>query len=229
MAAMGEMVGAIAHQWRQPLNELGLRIQNLKFNYADKDVNEEFINKFIDKNKKTIEFMSHTIDNFSSFFRIEKQKIDFSIKEAIEETISILSALFKNNAITVKLEGEDFIIKGFKNEFKQVILNLFSNSMDAFIENKVKHPEINVYIQDDKISIKDNAGGISAKVINRVFEPYFTTKEQGKGIGIGLYMSKMIIEDNMNGIISVANSGNGAIFVIDFQTHECSDTKLANS
>lgn len=229
MVAMGEMVGAIAHQWRQPLNELGLRIQNLKFNYADKDVNEEFINKFIDKNKKTIEFMSNTIDDFSNFFHIEKQKIDFSIKEAIEETISILSALFENNVITVTLEGEDFIIKGFKNEFKQVILNLFSNSMDALIENKVKHPEINIYIQDDKISIKDNAGGISVKVINRVFEPYFTTKEQGKGTGIGLYMSKMIIEDNMNGIISVANSGNGAIFVIDFQTHECSDTKLANS
>ena len=205
LAAMGEMIGAIAHQWRQPLNELGITIQNLKYDYKDNLIDEEFISEFINKNKKTIKFMSNTIDNFRNFFRIDKEKNDFSIKEAIESTLTMQESQLKSHNIIVTIIGEDFNIHGFQNEFQQVVLNLINNSKDALTSNCIENPKINIILRTNKIEIEDNAGGIPDDVINRVFEPYFTTKDQGKGTGMGLYMSKMIIEDNMNGKLYISN------------------------
>ena len=218
MAQMGEMIGAIAHQWRQPLNELGINIQKLKYNYTSNEINENFIKEFIDKNKKTINFMSKTIDDFRSFFRVNKDKENFSIKTAIEDTIAMQSAQLSNHNIILNIIGNDFNIDSFQSEFQQVVLNLVNNAKDALIQNNVENPTINIILEDNIISIIDNAGGIPSDTINRVFEPYFTTKEQGAGTGMGLYMSKMIIEDNMNGILSVTNTNvtnqNGACFKI---------------
>jgi len=214
LVSMGEMVGAIAHQWRQPLNVLNINIQNLDDDYADGLINKEFIDDFIYKQSQTIVFMSHTIDDFRNFFRVDKIKKEFSVIEAIKETLAIQEAAFKNNNILVSIIGEDFTITSLKNEFNQVILNILSNAKDAIIEEQIEEGKITITLTPKHISILDNAGGIDEKILNRIFEPYFTTKEQGYGTGIGLYMSKMIIEQNLGGTLSAHNAKDGAIFII---------------
>ncbi len=218
LAAMGEMVGAIAHQWRQPLNSLNINIQNLDDDYVDGLIDAEFLDSFIIKQTKTMNFMSKTIDDFRNFFRIDKIKKTFSVKEAIFTTISIQSAQLNNLNISIKVLGEDFKLTTIESEFLQVILNLITNAKDALIENKTSNGKIFISLQQNIITVSDNAGGIDKKVINRIFEPYFTTKEQGKGTGMGLYMSKMIIEQTVGGTLSVANNKKGAEFKIVFNS-----------
>ncbi|MEA2099423.1 MAG: hybrid sensor histidine kinase/response regulator [Campylobacterota bacterium] len=214
LAAIGEMVGSIAHQWRQPLNALSINIQNLEDDFQDGLIDKLFVDEFMEKNRKIIDFMSSTIDDFRNFFRIDKEKIDFSILESVNDVISIQNAVIRSYNITIDIIGEDFNINGYKNEFSQVIMNLINNAKDALVEKKIKDKKIVIKIETRKIKIEDNAGGIDEKIINRVFEPYFTTKEQGKGTGMGLYMSKMIIENNMGGILNVKNIDNGVSFEI---------------
>jgi PAS domain S-box-containing protein len=214
LSSMGEMMGAIAHQWRQPLNALNINIQNLDDDFDEGLVDKAFINKFIEKNKKTIHFMSRTIDDFRNFFKIDKEKKEFSLRDAISETLSLQSAQFENRNIHVDLEGEDKKFYGFKGEFQQVILNIINNAKDAIIEQKIKEGRIRIILDDKSIVIEDNAGGIKAEMIERIFEPYFTTKDQGEGTGIGLYMSKMIVEKNMGGRLMVENVSQGAKFTI---------------
>jgi len=216
LAQMGEMIGAIAHQWRQPLNEISTSIQNLKYDYKEALLEDDkYVKLFIDKNKKTIAFMSQTIDDFRNFFRIEKEKKEFPILETTQIVIGMLSAQLKNHQIKVELNGDEFFYLGLQSEYQQVMLNLIANAKDALLENKIVNPKITIDIEKSCITVSDNAGGIPVEIINRVFEPYFTTKEQGKGTGIGLYMSKMIIEDNMSGKLSVYNDTSGAVFKID--------------
>jgi signal transduction histidine kinase len=217
LAAMGEMVGSIAHQWRQPLNSLNINIENLDDDYAEGLVDAEFIDKFIAKQTQTIQFMSRTIDDFRNFFRVEKVKKVFSIKDAIESVLSIQNAQLKNYNISVELSGQDFKLDAIESEFKQTILNIISNSKDAIIKNQVEHGEIKIAIHNDNIYISDNAGGIPEEILERIFEPYFTTKEQGEGTGIGLYMSKMIIEKNIGGTLEAKNIENGALLKITFR------------
>ncbi len=214
LAAMGEMVGAIAHQWRQPLNSLNINIQNLDDDYEDGLVNKKFIDKFIDHQTTTIRFMSKTIDDFRNFFRIDKIKNDFSIKDAIQSTINIQSSQLSTHNIYIYITGDDFIFNGLKSEFQQVILNLITNAKDELIKKDIKNPIIKISVSQKMIKVLDNAGGIPDEIINRIFEPYFTTKEQGQGTGMGLYMSKMIIETNMDGEFSAQNTDEGAEFVI---------------
>jgi len=217
LASMGEMIGAIAHQWRQPLNALGLNIQNLKYDYLDGEVNEEFIKGFVDENKKTINFMSKTIDDFRNFFRIDKAKVNFKVKESIQSVIDMQFAQLKEKNIFIGLEGDEFIYNGFKSEFQQVVLILLNNAKDALLENNTKNPTININLENKIITVKDNAGGIPTNIINRIFEPYFTTKEEGKGTGMGLYLAKTIIENNMGARLIVENENDGAVFKIIFE------------
>ena len=216
MASMGEMIGAIAHQWRQPLNEIGISIQNLKYDYEDGLVDKIFLNNFIDKNKEIIKFMSNTIDDFRNFYRVDKTKEVFDVKEAIERTISLQMAQLKNNNIEVSVEGDTFAVDGFKNEFQQVVLNIINNAKDALLANKQDNASIVISLADKMVRIKDNGGGIPLEVLERIFEPYFTTKEQGKGTGMGLYMSKMIIEENMDARLDAKNIEGGVEFRMDF-------------
>jgi signal transduction histidine kinase len=221
LASMGEMIGAIAHQWRQPLNELNINIQNLDDDYEDGLIDENFINRFIKENRKIILFMSKTIDDFRNFFRIDKINEKFSIKESIESIISIQSAQLKHHNIQLSIDGNDFNINGFKSEFQQVILNIVNNAKDALIQKQIENGQIKIQLlhensKNKQITITDNAGGIPEHILDRIFEPYFTTKEQGKGTGIGLYMSRMIIETNMNGKINIKNTDEGAEFSIRF-------------
>ena len=220
LAAMGKMIGNIAHQWRQPLNALGLVLQNLKFSYDIGELNENMMSKSINKATMLTNSMSKTIDDFRNFFKPNKAKEEFSINENVFKAIELVESTFEHHHIKLEkhfsLEEPKFY--GFPNEFSQVILNILTNAKDAIFENKIENPLVIVQtkIEDSNIliSIKDNGKGISEEIINKIFEPYFTTKDESKGTGIGLYMSKLIIENNMGGKIEVKNDDEGAIFTI---------------
>jgi len=225
LAAMGEMIGAIAHQWRQPLNALGLVQQNLQFKYQMDKLDDDFMNQSMDKSARLIQKMSSTIDDFRNFFKPNKHIEPFNINNIIKSTADLLEAQLKNNNIKLQIIcNENLIIKGFQGEFSQVILNLLNNAKDALIENNPKQPTIIIdAIKNNDtvtITIKDNAGGIPDGIIDKIYDPYFTTKEEGKGTGIGLYMSKIIVENNMSGTLRAFNDAEGANFVIELKNNQ---------
>ncbi len=160
--------------------------------------------------------MSNTIDDFRNFFRVDKDKQEFKVKKATQSVLDMLSAQLEEYAIGISIQGDEFEYYGLVSEYQQVALNIITNAKDALLENNTENPNIEIIIEDGEVTIQDNAGGIPKDILDRVFEPYFTTKEQGKGTGMGLYMSKMIIVDNMSGELRVVNGKNGAIFTIDF-------------
>ena len=217
---MGEMIGNIAHQWRQPLNALGLVLQNLKFSYEMGDLNDDVMNRSIDKANMLTKNMSKTIDDFRNFFKQNKAKEIFDINKSVIDSMALVESTFEYHKIKLEkdFKSEKIEIFGFPNEFAQVLLNIISNAKDALLENKIKNPQVKIEtkIEDDNayIFIIDNALGIKEDAINKIFEPYFTTKNEVQGTGIGLYMSKIIIERNMNGQIYAKNKDDGAIFTI---------------
>lgn len=218
-ATMGEMIGNIAHQWRQPLNAVGLLVQNIKESFDYGELSEEYLSEKTKKVMQIIMFMSQTIEDFRNFFRTDKEKKMFSVKETCIRTLSFVEGAFKNNNIKVILEIQDGVeINGFPNEFAQVLLNILNNAKDAFIENNIAERTLIIksFILEDKVvvTIADNAGGIPEHIINQIFDPYFTTKDSKNGTGLGLYMSKTIIEKNMEGALNVQNINNGAEFTI---------------
>ncbi len=217
MAAMGEMIGAIAHQWRQPLNELSIRIQKLKMHYAKHEIDEAFIQSFIEKNKTTIRFMSHTIDDFRNFFRVDKEKLPFEVKKSVEEVLNIQQAQLKNHNIQLQLQGEGFVVNGFKTEFQQVMMNVIANAKDAVMMAASEQPMIWISLQPGmkQVQVQDNGGGVDAELLPRIFEPYFTTKPEGQGTGLGLYMSRQIIQ-NMQGRLMAENQPQGLQLTIQF-------------
>ena len=222
MAAMGEMIGNIAHQWRQPLNILGIKNMTLNMYYKKGLVTDEFVKEHISTTSDTLQYMSNTIDDFKDFFKPNKEKIKFNIYEVIIKSVDVVKdSLIKQNILCTINNENNIIINGYKNEFAQVILNLITNAKDALIINHIKHGYIVIDIIQSKdiiiIAVKDNAGGVPNDIINKVFEPYFTTKHKSQGIGIGLYMSKMIIENHMDGNLSVSNDKDGAVFTIELK------------
>jgi len=216
LAAMGEMIGAIAHQWRQPLNTLSLNIQLLVDDFFDKKVDEEYILSFEKKNLNIVNFMSKTIDDFRNFFKKDKEKQEFELLEAVIDVLKLIDKQLKNHNISIEIHGDDSKIIGYKNEFKQVILNIINNAREAIVKNNTKNGTISINIKNNIITITDNGGGIPKEIQNRIFEPYFTTKG-AKGTGIGLYMSKIIIEEHMNGKLYFINENDKTTFIIDFK------------
>ncbi|MBF0342697.1 MAG: PAS domain S-box protein [Nitrospirae bacterium] len=228
MATMGEMIGSIAHQWRQPLNALGLIIQDVEDAYEYGELDKNYIDNLIKDSITQINFMSQTIDDFRNFFKPSKEKTTFNIVKAIKEVIVMVKAMLNSKSIKVETESEeDITVTGYHNEFMQVILNMINNSKDAILENRINNDihggiisiSINKHDGIVKIEIKDNGGGIPEHVKERIFEPYFTTKGEEHGTGIGLYMSRIIIEKNMGGHLYVDNyvkdGVSGAIFTIE--------------
>ncbi len=217
LASMGEMIGNIAHQWRQPLTHLSYIMMNLKTAFERDKLTSEYFDKKSIEAKNQLEFMSHTIDDFRDFFKVSKEKELFSLKIAIDEVINLLSASLNSYKIEVKFEYKnDIEIKSLRGELLQVIFNILNNAKDEFIRKDTSNPIINIHLYKEKknilIEISDNAGGIKNEILQKVFEPYFTTKD--KGLGIGLYMSKMIIEKNIAGKLNVSNIEEGALFSI---------------
>ncbi|WP_457747567.1 ATP-binding protein [Sulfurimonas sp.] len=220
MAAMGEMIGNIAHQWRQPLNALSLIMQNIYYEYESNELTKEDLEHFIEKGQRLTDNMSKTIDDFRNFFRPNKMIKKFKISESIYSTQELISASYKNNNIELFITiDEDKEIEGYPNEFSQVLLNVLTNAKDALVEKKIYNAKVElaskVYSDTIVITITDNAGGIPQNILPNIFDPYFTTKDKNIGTGIGLYMSKMIIENNMHGKITAVNYNGGAKFIIE--------------
>jgi len=219
LAAMGEMIGNIAHQWKQPLNALIFLLYNIKEHFDSNELTGENLDAFVENGDKLIRKMSATVDDFRNFFKPNKKKTKFSINRIIKESLLLIDASFRFNNISVTLneEKDRISIWGFANEYSQVILNILNNARDSITSKGIKGEiTIDAFHENSHavVKIRDNGGGIPEKILHKVFEPYFTTKQEGKGTGIGLYMSKVIIEDHMGGTVEVDNTEKGAEFRI---------------
>lgn len=245
MAAMGEMIGAIAHQWKQPLNAIALITQNIKDDFECSELTEQSIGYHVKEVLGQVSFMAATIDDFRNFFKPSKGKMVFNASEAVAEIVNLMLPQLKVNYIVVYLDNSGSKlcganVKGYPNEFKQVALNLITNSKEAITERRAKRNlnnadagTINIRTESTeshvKITFTDNGGGIPENVLPRMFEPYFSTKDTGTGIG--LYMCRTIIEGKMKGKISVRNIAEGAEFTVllEKSTNGGNIEKLAGS
>ncbi|RXJ90533.1 ATP-binding protein [Arcobacter sp. CECT 8983] len=217
--ALGEMISNIAHQWRQPLSELSSIFMNIKFKYYMERLDEKVMDKKVREAEAVLEFMSHTIDDFRNFFMPKKSKEEFYLRVSMDSIMTIISSALSNNSILVDIDVPDNIkLNTYANEFQQVILNIITNAKDVLIQNKIEEPWIKIYAKETEnnviLLIEDNGGGIKVEPKSKVFEPYFTTKKDSDGTGIGLYMSKIIVEKNMNGKLKVRDTKHGARFEI---------------
>jgi signal transduction histidine kinase len=217
LAAMGEMINNIAHQWRQPLNLIGLIVQGMP---PVKELSQEQLEQQIERVMTVIMHMSQTIDDFRNFFRQDKEKAPFVIAAAVEKSVEFSRPNLENKNIKITIEGNrEVSINGYGNEYAQVILNLICNARDILLERNIEHPSIHIAITlkngRSHLTLSDNGGGIDAEIMPKIFDPYFTTKDKNQGTGIGLYMSKMIIEQNMGGSLTARNSEHGAEFIIE--------------
>ena len=216
LASLGQMLANIAHQWRQPLTELNLALFSIK--KAAQNGNSDEVAQFYDESKYIIKNMSETIDDFTNFFRPDKVKHYFKICDSINESITLLDKIIDSEMINIKTEFEDLEVLGITNELTQVIINLIKNSKDAFVHNSILIREINITTKKEDnfavIELEDNAGGISKENIEKIFEPYFTTKHKSRGTGLGLFMSKMICEQGLNGYLDVKSKKNTTTFTI---------------
>ena len=217
--ALGEMISNIAHQWRQPLSELSSILMNIKFKHSLGALDTETMQKKSHEADKVLEYMSHTIDDFRNFFMPKKEKEVFSLHNIMNSVMTIISSTLENNNIDITIIIDKKItVNTYLNEYQQVVLNIMTNAKDVLLDNNIKDAFIKIiaYEENDSIvlSIEDNGGGITTKPKNKIFEPYFTTKSHADGTGIGLYMSKIIIDKNMNGKLKVRNTRIGAKFLI---------------
>jgi len=222
LAQMGEMISMIAHQWRQPLNSLALINQLIIMKYDKNKLDDEAMEYFKNKSKKQITIMSETIDDFRNFYQTEKEKKEFSINDAIIKPIELTQQICTKLNIEVNFtRGDDYILLGHANILSHAVLNIINNAKDAFFDKQISDKKIEIAVKEDEsniiIMIEDNAGGIPDKIIDKIFDPYFSTKEDRNGSGLGLYMSKMIIQEDFNAKIKVANENDGAVFKIYIQ------------
>jgi len=217
LAQMGEMISMIAHQWRQPLASISAVIISIKFKAQMNQLDKEFILQKMESLMNYTQYLSHTIDDFREFFKPTKQKELVSFEEIMQSVLDIIGVSLKNRGIelSMKIEYKDkFLV--FSNELKQVILNLIKNAEDVLSETNLKHKKINIKIYKKEniiFEIEDNGGGIKEDISDKIFEPYFSTKDKN-GTGIGLYMSKMIVQKHLNGELIFQNTDNGVLFKI---------------
>jgi len=217
LAAMGEMINNIAHQWRQPLNVISLIIQGLP-DYDD--LSQKKLDQEVERIMGVILHMSQTIDDFRYFFRQDKEKTRFTANQAVAKAVDFIHPSLDDKGITIiVIEQPDVPVFGYSNEYAQVLLNILGNAKDVLTERDIAEPHISISVSrvDDRsvVTISDNGGGISPDVMPRIFDPYFSTKEKLHGSGIGLYMSKIIIEQNMGGSLTAENIEGGVAFHIE--------------
>lgn len=217
--SIGELTGNVAHQWRQPLSELGAIFAKMEAKLKYATINKDELLASIDKSTKIFKNLSNTIDTFQGFFQNIETKEKFSIDKEIKNSIDFLKDSLTHNNINIKYRSKiSATINGNKNEFLQVLLNIILNAKDVIIEKKVKDGIISVSAEEDKefvtISVEDNGGGIKIKPIEKIFESYVTDKQNGTGIG--LFMAKTIVENKLRGKMEAVNTDVGARFVITF-------------
>ena len=211
MAAMGEMLGNIAHQWRQPLSVITTASTGMRLQKELEVLDDESFEQSITNITNSALYLSKTIDDFRNFFKTDKIETDFNIQDTFEKIFKLTNGQFSHNDITFDKNIEEIKLFGLENELIQALINILNNSKDALMEIEKPIPRlifIDVYKENEKIiiKIKDNAGGIDEKIIDKVCEPYFTTKHQSKGTGIGLYMTSEIIKKHMNGTFKITNT-----------------------
>ena len=218
-AQMGEMLSMIAHQWRQPLSSISSIINNIKIKLITQKYTEESLLEKSDEAEQLIQHLSKTISDFRTFFLPEKKKSPFLIQSVLDKSLGIIRPSLQLKGIKVIINNTSSTnIISFENELQQVLLNILKNAQDALEAKQIENPliTINCFDEENKtyIQVMDNAGGINPSVIDNVFDPYFTTKDNTNGTGLGLYMSKTIIEEHCKGKISVENTDEGALFCI---------------
>lgn len=218
MAEMGDMINNIAHQWRQPTSRVTLLLSNMQMALEDEVIDKLYLEKKIKSSIEQMEFISDTIDDFTTFFSPSKENKNFYVSNAIKKTISILKGTFVGFGITLNVNKEDFILHGSENELAQVVLIILSNAKDQFAKTNIENPRVNISIDahTHSITFNDNAGGISDNIINKIFDHYFSTKRKNYCTGIGLYTAKMIIQQTFNGKIEASNNEFGASFKLSF-------------
>ena len=233
LAAMGEMIAAIAHQWRQPLATLGATIQSIRMAWERNRLDNAFMERAESDAQKQLYYMSDTIEEFRNFFRPDKQIEPFSVCEKLHEVALLVAAQFSTEGICLRVVNhspEQLTVKGYPNEFKQAVLNIVNNARDAILERRqgslaqagvasglndvialsVSHDGNRVLVE-----VRDNGCGIPFDIADRIFEPYFTTKTGGKGTGIGLYMARLIINESMQGQLRFTSGPEGTVFRIE--------------
>lgn len=218
-AAMDEVLKNIAHQWRQPLSQVNSAVLVIDDRMYEKGFKDDVVEEKLLEIESLTKYMSKTIDDFKSFFNENKKQESFSIKDLIDKSIYIIKGTLLNHNIEVENRvDKKFIYYGYPNELEQVILVILNNAKDVLVSRNVKSPKITLDVLKIKdsyhINIKDNGGGIDETIMDKIFDPYFTTKYKSQGTGLGLYFSKIIVQDRMNAELSVKNLKNGACFTI---------------
>ena len=211
MASLGEMIGNIAHQWRQPLSFISTAASGMKLQKEFNQLNDQIFTETLDGINETTKFLSQTIEDFQNYLKEDKQKNEFNINTCVEKILNIVKGSFINHSISVKLDlSENLIIHSYENELNQALLNILNNSKDALCGIDMNNRYISIKTKEDNnnyiIEIIDNAGGIDNEIIDRLFEPYFTTKHKSQGTGLGLYMTHKIITESMKGEIKISNT-----------------------
>lgn len=219
-AAMGEMVAMIAHQWRQPITAIGLIAGNLRFDMMMDELESTVLEESLGTIDLHVKYLSNTIDIFRNFLKEGKKKEKIIMKNILDEVFLLVKEECKSNEIAIEINNEcnDFELMTFKDELTQAIINIVNNSKEALLEHKVIAPRIKIECKDDAqalyIAIADNGGGIKEEILPKIFTPYFSTKTEKNGTGLGLYMTKTIVEENLDGKLSVQNKDDGVVFTI---------------
>ncbi|WP_060826187.1 sensor histidine kinase [Sulfurospirillum cavolei] len=229
LAQMGEMISMIAHQWRQPLGSISavaasirLKVSLNRLDTSSEEAQEQskaFLLDSMGKIESYVQFLTHTIDDFRNFFKPDKQKERVSLAQLVNRTLDIIGKALEINTIAIKVDVQSTReILTYASEVTQVILNVLKNAEDVIKERHIKYPHIFIHIEEQEewhvLSIEDNAGGIPPHILPYIFEPYFSTKSEKNGSGLGLYMSKTIIEEHCGGMIYAENTPIGARFII---------------
>lgn len=222
-AQMGEILNMIAHQWRQPLSAISTANATIQFHLKNNKLDTYAIAERSDDIVTFVRHLSSSIDDFRSFFRQDKEKSIVSFNQIIDNSVELVGALLKNHNISLYIDEQcKCTIYTYKNELLHVVLNLIKNAEDELLSRNVEKPSIYIrtfHLDGDVVmEIEDNAGGIEPHYMEKIFDPYFTTKEENGGTGLGLYMSRIIIEEHCNGKLDVKNGEKGALFQLRFQT-----------
>jgi len=216
LAQMGEMISMIAHQWRQPLSAISSISASLEIRAQLNKLDQKDIIKLAENISKYSQHLSSTIDDFREFFKSHKEKKETTYNELVESALGIIEISITNKNIhLVKELHSTKVFFTYPNEIKQVILNLLKNTEDILIEKNISNPTITIKTYDNTLLVSDNGGGVPEDIIDKIFDPYFSTKTKKDGTGLGLYMSKTIIEQHCGGKLTVSNNAEGAVFKIE--------------
>ena len=216
LAQMGEMISMIAHQWRQPITAISMGTNNILLDIELDTINNDTLKDNIEDISNTMQELSKTIDDFRNFYKPDKESVSKKLEDVVKKSLNIIKTSLLNNDINIIEEYKsNEEIKLYDNEMIHVIINILQNAQDNFQENNIKEAYIKITTDNRTISICDNGGGIPENIMGKIFDPYFSTKKEKNGTGLGLYMSKTIVEEHHNGKLTVVNTDDGVCFKIE--------------